>query len=128
MTRELKFRAWDPTEKRMITDANEGLRIYLNGSVAVGDCYAPELILMQFTGLKDSFDKDIYEGDIIRTVWASVRMGEDGLEAYTDVSDWIVEWQSKGGWFPFFDPDNKGPGERGWKIIGNQFENPELLK
>ena len=73
-------------------------------------------ILMQFTGLTDKNGKEIYEGDIVRTTgWP------DGDPVY-----WVD------GRFCVGQPSNLadflGSIAEGCEIIGNIYENPELLK
>lgn len=65
--REIKFRAWIKNNKRM-ENCIEINPFY------IGDCDRfhwkhEEVELMQYTGLKDKNDKEIYEGDIIQFVW-----------------------------------------------------------
>ena len=71
-------------------------------------------IVMQFTGLKDKNGKEIYEGDVVKGGWDC----EDGR---------LVEFVEGG-----FEPFAKNNGQQGQdsddiEIIGNIYENPELL-
>ena len=73
--RKIKFRAWDKTNKRMLL-FTEGF--YIDDMDSCGLIFNPytfydkeksyskeDVILMQFTGIKDRKKKDIYEGDIL---------------------------------------------------------------
>jgi uncharacterized phage protein (TIGR01671 family) len=122
--REIKFRAWDLVNKKMffpreISFGDEGLALTVMAQRAprlFDEClvHGENIVLMQYTGLKDNAGKDIYEGDILKPkdypINCVVR-----FEA--------AEFTCEGGQI-FIDPKDW------WKriIIGNIFETPELVK
>jgi uncharacterized phage protein (TIGR01671 family) len=65
---------------------------------------------MQYTGLKDKNGKEIYEGDIIE--WETSKEKTDRMEIH-----WVERHQ---GYLPFINGTSK--------VIGNIYENPELIK
>lgn len=127
--REIKFRAWHKKIKEMFYDVQ-------NSFHSLGDKddnktgYFPDyhgfnevlkdknLILMQYTGLKDENKKDVYEGDIVQTDDYGLRQG-------------IVKGgYSGGGVFNGFYISSDylfTPEEQDLEVIGNVYENPELL-
>ncbi|KKP30612.1 MAG: hypothetical protein UR20_C0054G0013 [Candidatus Woesebacteria bacterium GW2011_GWE2_31_6] len=104
--REIKFRAWDKEKQIMINDLNGWSKGYQ-------DKYE----LMQFTGLKDENGKEIYEGDI--------------FDSPAKTKFKIVWWVD--GWFYQNVRDEKPIGHlievaKDWNVIGNIYENLELIK
>ena len=122
--REIKFRAWDKKIQQFI-DAKE---IVINDGKVFRNWqdyedYIPDdntIELVWFTGIVDKAGKDIFEGDIIQCTNHSVKknglvMMEQGMwnwEYKLGAVSWL--WDVIGRW--------KGT------VIGNRFENPELLK
>jgi len=109
MNREIKFRFWN-NKLNIITYPKPKLA---DAEMALGYAYMlmgknSEYIPMQFTGLKDKNVKEIYEGDIIK---------EGYHEKY---GRRIVKWEDDG--FNLFQG-----GDNSWEVIGNIYENPELL-
>ena len=113
--REIKFRAWDAERKAMLTTDDAPGWVW---DCVSGIEHAP---VMQFTGLQDKSGKEIYEGDVILA-------DKNGLV-------YFVEWsRNRNGW-AFDDhrrtPDDfvgSGIGENELEVIGNIYENPELLE
>ena len=118
MEREIKFRAWDKVKKRWVylnlTERggfqSEGLNI--SNAADLSDW-------QQFTGIFDHTGKKIYEGDIF---------------GYWGNTVWVVVWDEKRMAFRFGRPENwttitfSPASIKGKKVIGNIYENPELLK
>lgn len=129
--REIKFKAWDRKEKKMLPDvgfldSDGGRTIITRASMSGGHEYFDmndlwqndfRFILMQFTGLKDCNGKEIYEGDIIEI---EDDLNVRGIVRYDEESAMFMEDE-----FSLFEILNAGCSI---KVIGNIYENPELRR
>lgn len=127
--REIKFRAWDKLNKKIVTS---GLSINLDTtdrvipiSFSQGDLsycrdndvssvpnVHTDIELMQWTGLKDKNGVEIYEGDIVK--WSNKTYK---VVWYEKIAGFVMEYNG------IERPDIEFECE----IIGNIYENPELL-
>ena len=132
MNRKIKFRAWDKEENKMweviaihFHDGNldvelqnkEDNKNFSHKTIS----YVKDMI-MQYTGLKDKNGKEIYEGDIIRFVNTNFPSNMY-CEVKYEISSFILvrEYNTMIDLLYYIDTDNI-------EVIGNIFENPELLK
>lgn len=109
--REIKFRAWDGLHNYMsnyfvISASGVISQEQNNGDDTFSLKPVDDLILMQYTGLKDAQGIDIYESDIIY------------LSGY---GNYEVE-------FPFADLYEAAAENDIGAILGNIYESPELLE
>lgn len=120
--RIIKFRAWDKTSNRMI-----GWGTILNSfnlqNMFIGLC---NLDLMQYTGLKDKNNMEIYEGDMLKHPYGGIGVvrfhknwGAFYYDMYSSRDEYgdIVQSRASN---PFYNDTNK------FEIIGNIYENPDL--
>lgn len=121
--REIKFRAWDKKKNKFISPAN----IAIKGSgVDLTWSMEPEnknIVFLQFTGLTDKNGKEIYEGDII-----DIQGPGKGIIRFNNGGFYLKYLEENEG----FDSSGFGGPEntlnKTTEIIGNIYENPELLK
>ena len=131
--KEIKFRAWLKEDKKMVNvetmdftdksiqylEKSEFINAYLLRRVGFDD-----IELMQYIGLKDKNDKEIYEGDIVlvKPGWTStwyktiVKFKEGAfIASLIDGEDYIYIF-------------NRGFDSNDFEIIGNIYKNKNLLE
>ena len=144
--REIKFRAWNISEKRWCSPAELEWCLlpnpYTHGdgvfeidesnkekdsAFNLGTSYE----LMQYTGLKDKNGKEIYEGDIINT-YLEDEQGPLPLSEVCFFEGCFVITESAPGYSPSYYWEKGELTLREFakdsEIVGNIYENPELLQ
>ena len=125
MKREIKFRAWDKTNKcwlKSIYIAQDGW--IMDNNIDDG---RDDVDIQLFTGLKDKNGKEIYEGEIlenkIEEMIISVYWDMTGANwKFNEYSDRMDDGVGRGNW------DFKMGVAKNSKAIGNIHENKDLLK
>ena len=123
-----KFRAWWIQDEVM---THIYTLEFLQGGIRVSDgCWhekflGDEVILMQSTGLKDKNGVEIFEGDIVNY--------DDGEFSYIgsvkkDYYQFYINGIEPVDSYDFIDVSNTFDGTTSLTILGNIYENPELLE
>lgn len=123
--RELKFRAWDKSQKYMAYQGSPDLETLSSFMFHFG-----EDIVLQSTGFLDKNENEIFEGDILSD-WNEV----DGKQVQSYLQ---VFWCNNDGAWKLDSSFNQDKSSGGllseelsssvYEISGNIYENPELLQ
>ena len=128
MNREFKFRVWDKVNNKMLywesMIESETIGSFL-------DSMHPNYRfweLMQWTGLLDKNDRDVYEGDVLQHTTSTMRKVVKGYVSFVNgrfvlthnkVLNKMTGKLLEAYIYPFI---------KNFEVIGNIYENPELLK
>ena len=127
INREIKFRVWDKLVKcwmseDMIALTGENVLIDVFGiNKGLNEQYKNgEIIVSQFTGLQDKNGRDIYEGDVIKypDVVSEIFFRDGAFCCYIDKNNTRKSYLELG----------QNSFRYDFEIIGNIFENPELVE
>ena len=140
--REIKFRAWDKKEKRILTsvgfsDSDCGRRIICEAyMIGGGESYSQwgtglgnmRFILMQYTGLKDKKGKEIYSGDIVKLITFGNEDRYIGIVDYVPPTFILTKVKKQSEYNHYFIANYDVSLLAHTEVIGNIWENPKLLK
>ena len=123
--RELKFRVWDG-EKFLRSSFGKKDAEFISLKIEGGILpqyggfinYHKTMVVQQYTGLNDNNGKDIYIGDILK--WGKADVGRELVEVR-----WSEEGHDSHPCIIYSDNYSQGCG---FEVVGNIFENSELLK
>lgn len=145
--RDIKLRFWDKENKSMVYQDKESLyptglykiicddftnfqfRLFRLKDNIFNQFVEVESVKMEYTGLRDDNEIEIYEGDIVEYIMEGTRgIGKIVYGLYDDIFPadlgYYIQWQNQDCW-------RNGLGlwkHRGIEVIGNIYENPELLE
>lgn len=106
--KEIKFRVWDEDRQTML--AITTLQEWLEWANSCVPPISKNIKFLQDTGMEDKNGKEIYEGDICN----------DGSVVHFMGGRFILNYKNKTHWEDLMGSEDE--------IIGNIYENPELLK
>lgn len=112
MSREIKFRAWDKKEKKMIYP-----------TFITNDKKDDDYIYLQYTGLEDKNGIEIYEGDIV-----DFRHGERKLYIAFNLGQWSMCGCLNEPNKDYRNLDHYVNHDGPIEVIGNIYDNLDLLE
>ena len=127
MERELKFRVWDNKNKKFLPESHFAILGSGKVIVTLSGYYEhftnktqDDYVVQQYTGLQDSKGNDIYEGDIVKAT-SDQYDNENFVGKVIFDEGCFLTWINKNDIREVWSGDDI-------EVIGNIFENKELLK
>lgn len=121
MNREFEFRAWLTKYNKMVKIYSWNIwQEYFMCSEYDSEFYLDETPIMQYTGLKDKNNKEIYDGDIL-----SDGNVKNLYKVIFENGSFRTEYN---GDFEEYSFDLIDVVAQGCEVVGNIYENPELME
>ena len=134
--REIKFRIFDNSEKKFLIknekvsrgifkDKVSEIVDFENNSVQINNPEDERYIFLQYTGMKDINDKEIYEGDIVKVphFLHDERIKINGVVKYVNNrAEFVIDLEDIEETFYCCNQSER------IEVVGNIYENPELLE
>lgn len=133
MGREMKFRAWDKQDKRMIAGEQDFIPLLVTSKGVFrlnphhqeplwALCEKERFELMQYTGLLDKNGREIYEGDIVHRKYHESNTVAVRKVVFHNDGFKLQETGKYTGFSLLY------PAIEDIEVTGNIYENPELLE
>lgn len=132
--REIKFRAWDK-KKEMWTNykSYDGILYFMDKNTGVWfgkyNKRYKDFDLMQYIGMKDMNNVEIYEGDIVKLYKEKGNFKDTGVVKFDKSrASFVLETQDDDYGYFSYNISYYNYNKVYYKVIGNIYENKELLE